>query len=340
MTTILTAFAIACVVMVIALVPYGKVLLAQALDNTAGSTAGRRSREPAPMSRMDRLWQVVFYASWVAIVALTILLLAVTPGALTPGNVVVLVVVVGGWWVMFGGILWLARAFARANAGDKADPLKHPVSQTFSAPPPGAADALAGAADASPPRRAGPNAVISFYGWVIGLSFFIYALGATVPAIESLADIGPERQQFVLIAASAVGAVGFLLFWAGAIALILREGHPMTEADIERFNGNRATPPGGLFTWSRSFYWLGDNAFSRSVSFNFTAADMKRAWRAGAWRADATWRAVYAFLVGAAAQFLAVALFLFVFSTPMWKSFIAAVVLYAVLRTGWTLARA
>ena len=333
MTFVLTALIAACVVMVVAMLPYAKALLVAAVDD-AQTDRGALRTKAAPLSALAQVSRAVFYAAWIAIVALVLALLFTTPGALTAANAAVAVAVIGGWWLLFCGIIWFARALARANArsGRASGRL---AARDASVPPVNAHPAA--------PVRATPSAasagrlqLLWFWGGIIALFLPICGLGAAFPAVGRWID---QQQQFLLVLSAGLGGAGFLLLLTGVIVLVLREGHPTTPDDARRLYESRMNS-GALLSWSKSYYWFKGDALSRSVNFEFNVADIKAAWRAGAWRTDPTWRAITALLIGVALFAVAAALFFVGVAAPIGRAFILAVALYVALRLGWTLWRA
>jgi len=180
----------------------------------------------------------------------------------TPAPVAtVLMLAVSGWGAIHAGWLWLVLGLMGSPANAEGQPL--------------------------PPDRTSTR---SMAGRVCLLAVIV-AAAATAQLVLPRLHLMSMPRLTPLGALILVAAAGVLLLVAGGVRLARSEGKPMTPDEVVRMN----TPRRGFHVSTH----VGP-AYGISGEREVSLAQMRDAWRSGAWRTDPRWRTVFMMTVGAA----------------------------------------
>jgi hypothetical protein len=136
----------------------------------------------------------------------------------------------------------------------------------------------------------------------------------------------------LLTTAILVAVAGFIAGWSGAIALILREGHQPTQAEVARFEKT-------FSRWNRPLL-AATGKWSRLVFFNFTLGELKGVWRSGQWLREPHWRRVSLMVGGALAALFGFLCALLLVSPPASRPIVITWLVFMLVYVGWYFARA
>jgi hypothetical protein len=175
---------------------------------------------------------------------------------------------------------------------------------------------------------------------VAALLLVALVLGETVPPLKFIDEVAARHEAGLTAATVGMAALGFLLFMGGILYRIFGgEGDAPTGADAED-TARRMNIDADPVAARVSGYRFRGRSAGASFADEFTLGEAKDAWRRGAWRTSARWRAN--FVVTAGALLFALGLFgFFVVGAPVGiKLLFVAAVVYAVVATVRRWARA
>jgi hypothetical protein len=214
----------------------------------------------APERTAARAWGLIYLAAWGAIVFVIVQAFAME-NAGWPRAIAAATLVAGGWGTFQAFWVWLWLALERTNARAT-----------------GRAAALAPAKERIC-RRAGQLAI----GGLIAVALAVAELGYVRMLIDTM--IAPGHRAVATTITVAVA--GWALLIIGSLRLVLRQGEPMSHAEIEEDLARdkfRAQGRGGLLRFSRSAYRHFGPAEGAKAEQELSITAMANAWRSGEWR--------------------------------------------------------
>lgn len=287
-------------------------------------------------------WGIAYALSWAAVLAVILraLLDPADPQAresLTK-NLVFVALFAGGWWGLNGLLIWFGRALARANArasaaAARADREAPEEAEAEAEAPPADEEVEAEPGPPSRARRAGkklPRPLRRVVGWGVTLLAVLVAIVlGELPPLKALEYWTEVHQTPLLAVVSTLAALGFVLMMGGAIHLVLTQGQPMSQREVEaqvRLNRDLAARP---HVWRKSGYRIRGKTVGAQAEGEASFAELKAAWRTGAWRRTRRLRRL--FVMGAGGLLMAFGLFgIFVVVGPAWvKLIVGAAMLFA-----------
>jgi hypothetical protein len=168
---------------------------------------------------------------------------------------------------------------------------------------------------------------------LIGLLLAAIVLAEAPPFAAAAAWID-DRERPLLIATGAILLLGFVLFFAGILKLLIDHGEPMSHTDIEDVERSVRMAPQPV-AWRASAYRVIGSAAGRRGDESFKLGELKAAWRSGAvWR-DPQWRRRAITVAGALLLVLGIFGGGVVIGPPWLKVLCAGALCYAFGRLGW-----
>jgi hypothetical protein len=302
---LLVAFAAVSLFMVHAMVQWSRALL----DPEPSPARGRRRWR----------WGAVYGGAWAALIALGVGLATLDGGRPTRGDAALLVLVVGGYWGMHALLLWFARAIARANRRAAAARPAPADDEPEPEPEPGPA--------ARPPVRARPGPLRRAAGWVgtLAVVLAVLALGEASPPLHALERALASHRGALLAVVIGLSAAGLACLMGGAIHMALRGGTPLGHAEVEAMARRRRDAAALPYAYRRSTYRIRGRAVGAGAEETVSFAEVKAAWRAGAWRVSARWRRILLMAAGALLMLVGMFGIPFVLGGPGMKLLVLAV---------------
>lgn len=253
-------------------------------------------------------WGTAYALLWAALVAAFLLLIEITGEEMTRKNVLLLAGIPAAWLAVNAVLIVFARAIIRANQRDFQAGRTRRVERDFEEEAAAAelagGDLLSGAAGPAWPEV---RTVLGrkVRGLLASLATALAALvaiavGEAIPPLKRLEAVMAARQGELLAVTVPLLAVGFVLFMAGIIHLVLTTSQ-------------------------------GDSA---------TLAEVKAAFRARAWRASRRWRRLFVIMTGAALMTLGLFGTLIVVGTAGIKLLLGGALLYALVNVTAAFVRA
>ena len=228
--------------------------------------------------------------------------------------------VVGG--VLAGvGVCLFARGLRR---GRRQDPLRSRVPCGERLAPPGGITM----------RRL--RRLIDSYGFTAALivTGIVFAVAAEYVAVvrDLVAFLDGHRMGLLVLTVGAT-VMGFTLFMAGVIHMVMTRGEVMTPKEIQDFSGRRRAMAPYAGSWSVYRFW--GKAAGVQAEDQASFSEVKDAWRLGAWRHDVRWRYFFMMLGGGLAALFAGLGAVIVVAPPVVKGLLVAGLLYALMRLWW-----
>ncbi len=301
---------------------------------------------------------IVYAILWVGIVAVLLRLMVLDGQPLDARNVGLLALVAGSWLAFNAGWIALTRALIRANlrdveaalgedpgveAGEGEDPFGRLAAEQVATEIRRAVqpteeevlEAITGTAAAARPwwRRA-----LTSLGLLAG-AVMILAIGEAIPPLEALETLMAERQRELLVPVITLTVFGFALFMGGILALVLAQGQPMSQREIEEFAARGLLPAGPRVGGGGAYRQEGE-AIGAEAGEQFTLGELKIAWRSRAWQFSRRWRRIFVITLGAALMSLGMLGLFLVLAPAGVKLLIALVALYAAAHFAIALVRA
>jgi hypothetical protein len=281
------------------------------------------------VARRKRAWGTTYLLAWAGLVAAFLALIRSSGQSIDGRSMGILAVVVGGWWAVYGVLVWFIRWMTRVApqvpprrvANERvAGPSRPPVSAPAPTRPRTKRTTLADA------LRLARNVVIGLV--IVGLAEAIRPLRDAARAIE-------VRRGTLLAVTIGLAVVGTILLAGGGAYLAVRRGSPMTREEIQQSADLGPRP-----FYRRSARRLAGPAVGMRGDDEVSFAEMKRAWRARAWRHDPRWRCLFTMAAGALALSLGLCGTFVVVAPTGIKVLVAAAFAYAFVRTSWGFWRA
>lgn len=206
---------------------------------------------------------------------------------------------------------------------------------------------------ATPPDPAAPGLGVQAWSkaktllrWILNLVLFFAALlvaaviAELVPELKELATWMEDRRQPLVMATGAAAALGVFLLVGAVIAMLMQGGEPMGHGDVENHQRSMRDAQTPQRVWRASTYRLWGKGAGAEAHDAFSLAQFKRALASGVLLRDPVWRRRSCAAGGAVLIFIGLFGVLIVVMPLALKLVLAAIVLYAVARTGWALLRA
>jgi hypothetical protein len=155
--------------------------------------------------------------------------------------------------------------------------------------------------------------------------FAVLVIGEASPPLHALERTLAPHRSALLAGVIGLSALGFACLMGGAIHMALRGGQPMRHAEIEAMARRGRDAAAAPYAYRRSTYRIRGRAVGTGSEDTVSFAEVKAAWRAGAWRVSARWRRI--FLMAAGALLMLVGMFgvPFVLGGPGMKLLVLAV---------------
>lgn len=234
-------------------------------------------------------WSFAYAAVLGALIAAYLALLRHLGTGTVPQNLLLLILGAAGWLAFNLLLVLFIRALARTQPA-----------------PPDAADRALDESAAGPQpevQAQGPGLrarLLNAFRMVrnVVLALLVMAIGEALPPLRLLDAWTRTHQRPLLAAAITMTAAGFILLMGMAIHLVLAGGKPLSRREIDGLAARRLTSRQAL--WRRAAYRSGGVAVGGQGEDGATLAEIKAAWRSGAWRVSPRWRRLFAGLFGTA----------------------------------------
>jgi hypothetical protein len=279
---LIVGLAVASLAMIHAMIKWTGYLFAPSSDPAVG---GRRRR-----------WGIVYGALWLVIIALFLRLLQ-RDGRLRWGDVGMLALVAGSFWAVQGLIVWLGRVIERANARAAAAAQRDDGPEAEGEEPEETGQPGETAAAAAAPPRPWRDRLQS--GLTLLIVLGVIALGELSPLMRALDDAVAQHEAAWLAGTIGLAVTGFVFLMGGAIDMVVSRGTPMSRTEIEAMAQihREVAMRGGR--WSKTVYRTRGTAMGAQAEGQASFAEIKAAWRTGAWRQSRRFRRIFAMAIGA-----------------------------------------
>jgi hypothetical protein len=353
---LLCLWIVACLAMVLALVPYSMELMEPSADFCenrrrlrATGAIGRATAWCVPRAFDDhsprRFWGAIYFATWTALIGmgLTFSIVATAPGASVAKNVAILLGIASGFGVVHAGIIALGRAINRANQRDRRDGPSADPDERLEEERADEDEQQEPIASTSAAPTSSPSRLSNFLG-LIGILALVIALRIISDHLPVLHDFHAFTQRHPIPVRGVVigaAALGFVTFMTSALMLALGTGaggraREMSHEEVEDMYAQNVRSMQGAAAVARvARYRIRGETYGRTGYDEWSFRAMKDAWRSGAWRSDPIWRRRY--LATCGALLMTVGLFGIpsVFGPPWVMLLCGLALLYALVRTSW-----
>jgi hypothetical protein len=170
--------------------------------------------------------------------------------------------------------------------------------------------------------------------------FVAGVIGELTPPLKALEAWMTDQRLPLMYATGGAAVLGLFVMLGGIVSLIMKRGEPLDHTGVENVSRSVRDGQMGQRIWRTSTYRIFGPAAGASGDDEFSFAELKRAFRGGAILSDGVWRMRLLVLLGAALMFFGIFGVAIVLTPLALKLLLAAVVLYAVVRTAWGLIRA
>lgn len=182
--------------------------------------------------------------------------------------------------------------------------------------------------------------------WAVRLGLFFFALLAAGVAAELVPELKlagawiEARRDELLVATIGAALAGIFLLVGSVIVMLMEGGEPMDHTGVENQLRSMRDAQNLPYTSRLSAYRLFGKGAGASGHDEFRIADFRRALAGGAVLRDPVWRRRACAAAGAVLMFFGIFGVMIVVTPLALKLLLAAVVLYAALRTAWAFVRA
>ena len=182
--------------------------------------------------------------------------------------------------------------------------------------------------------------------WVIRIAAVLAAIfvagviGELTPALKELDAWMAGQQAPLMYATGGVALLGLLVMIGGIIWLIIERGKTLDHTGVENVARSVSDAQSVPRIWRTSTYGIRGKAIGAEAHDEFTFAELKDAFRSGALLGEKEWRRRLVIMCGGTLMFFGIFGTAIVFTPLALKILLAAVVIYAVVRTVWGLVRA
>jgi uncharacterized protein DUF3592 len=182
--------------------------------------------------------------------------------------------------------------------------------------------------------------------WVIRIALVLAAIfvagviGELTPPLKALEAWMTDQRLQLMYATGGAAVLGLFVMLGGIISLIMKRGEPLDHTGVENVNRSVRDGQMGQRIWRTSTYRIFGVGQGASADDAFSFAELKGAFRSGAILSQGIWRTRLCALLGATLMFCGIFGVAIVLTPLALKLLLAAVVLYAVVRTAWGLIRA
>ena len=179
--------------------------------------------------------------------------------------------------------------------------------------------------------------MINLFGWakMFGLVLLAIILAEAFRPFKDLEQLIKQQESMLLAGTIGVAVLGFVIFMASILTLIMNQDKPMSHREVEDLSQRMRDQAARPYTWRASAYRIFGKTGGRQAHEEFSFHEMKEAWHTGAWLRNSEWRRRFVTTAGGLLLVLGIFGIIFVVGPAWIKLFAGGAALYALGRTAW-----